>query len=369
MYLFWMPVFFDFETLIARKGRPRTFTRWFEIGAVCIKSARVLSMLVDPVSEWEVTDARSLVTAIYESGMNPRPSIRFWGRTLKRKGHPYFLERYRYHFFRRTEIDSLPFLESAVDFAYAHSLSDMLIKGRSAKNTDVDDVFALHKPFTALHELRELIYDEGDNTLVAHNGKSFDFHVLRGTDARVTRCREILKFHEVKMVDSIPVFRKAVPGHKTYSQPLLYSTIFGEQYNAHIAIDDARALRRIWKHAVKGKSTSAPSRVPSRASVSPSRAPSRASVSPLSLPPPAAKVRPSRPIIIMQRSPRSKKEHVTQIPGIGPATARALANLKIRKISELHALWQERKKEGRTLKGVVRFWRKVEKYLAEWEPV
>lgn len=378
-----MPVFFDFETLIARRGRPRTFTRFFEIGAVCLRNPRVLSMLVDPVAEWEITDAKSLVMAVFDSGMNPRPSIRFWAKTLKRKGHPYFLKRYRHHFRRRTELGPLPYLESASDMAYAHSLTDMIREGRNRESEFDIDVFTLRHPLEALIELRELIYSEGDNTLVAHNGRSFDFHVLKGNACRYTHSRTELRFENVNMVDSIPIFRKLIPGYKTYSQPLLYSSLFGEQYDAHIAIDDARALRKIWVRATTKSKFSSPRRPPPpppSSPVSPSRKPpsppflSRRPLTPLELPPPVTRsprlrtrsLLHERPIIVLQHSPETKKSRVTQIPGIGPSSARSLAQHKIFKISELHAFWLARKKEGKTLKGVVRFWRKVETFLENW---
>ena len=237
-----MPVFFDFETLIGRRGRPRTFTRFFEIGAVCLRSSRVLSMLVDPVVEWDITDAQSLIMAVYESGMNPKPSIRFWARTLKRKGHPYFLKRYKHYFRRRNDLTPLRYMETTTDLAYAHSLRDVIVNGRETTVRGKNDVFGIHDPFDAILELQSIIKDEGDNTLIAHNGKSFDFHVLRGAISR--NFNKMAMFKDVKMVDSIGVFRKAMPEFKTYRQPFLYSTIFGEQYDAHIAIDDARALKR-----------------------------------------------------------------------------------------------------------------------------
>ena len=300
-------------------------------------------MLVDPIIEWEVTDAQSLVMAVYESGMNPKPSIRFWARTLKRKGHPYFLERYRHYFRRRNDLTPLRYLETTTDFVYAHSLRDTIVKGRQSAAPKADDIFGLHDPMDALLELRSLVNDEGDNTLVAHNGKSFDFHVLRGAVSR--HFNKITLFEDVKLLDSITVFRKAKPDFKTFRQPFLYSTIFGEQYDAHIAIDDARALRRLWRHLVA--------------------TPSPKTESPLRLPSTSRFVPKDRPIVSLFASDGPASDSVTSIPGIGPSTARALAQIKVRTIPDLRKLWRDRKKEGKTLKGIVRFWRKVEKYLEQ----
>jgi hypothetical protein len=356
-----MPVFFDFETLIGRRGRPRTFTRFFEIGAVCLRSSRMLSMLVDPVVEWDITDAQSLVMAVYESGMNPKPSIRFWARTLKRKGHPYFLKRYKHYFRRRDELTPLQYLETTTDLVYAHSLRDVIVNGRQTTVRGENDVFGIHDPFDAILELQSIIKDEGDNTLIAHNGKSFDFHVLRGAISR--NFNKMAMFKDVKMVDSIGVFRKAMPEFKTYRQPFLYSTIFGEQYDAHIAIDDARALKRLWCHIVKpplpSPKTSSPLKLPS-----PAMSCSKMKVSGRSL---QNKKVTERPIVSVIVNEVPQSDRVTSIPGIGPSTARSLAQIKVKTVPELYKLWKSRKKEGKTLKGIVRFWRKVEKYLEEDE--
>lgn len=339
-----MPVFFDFETLIARRGRPRTFTRYFELGAVCSKSKRIVSSLVDPIVEWEVTDAESLVMAVYETGMNPRPSIRFWGRTLKRKGHPYFEERYRHHFRNRHELKPLPYLDTATDYAYAHSLRDVVVNGRKLGG---HGVFALRHPMDAIDDLRDLVHEEGDKCLVAHNGKSFDFHVLRGSISR--HCHDKNYLDGISLLDSIPIFRKAMPRFKSYSQPFLYSAIFGEQYDAHIAIDDARALRRIWEHGVSS-----------------SKMRLKVGGRPISKSIPGSGHTDDRPIIVCaQEKEKKTSDHVTSIPGIGPSTARALGKLKITTVTQLRELWLERRRNGETLKGVVRFWRKVGKYFED----
>ena len=345
-----MPVFFDFETLIARRGRPRTFTRFFELGAVCLRSDRVISALVDPLPEWDITDVSSLVSALYDAGMNPRPSVRFWGRTLKRKSHPYFVSRHKHYFKDRKSLSPVPFLDSASDLVYAYSLADTLVRSRDLVHTGADSDECLSTSSDVLCDLRDLAHEEGDKTLVAHNGRSFDFHVMRGSASRCGLGSGY--FDGLHLVDSIPVFRKAIPKLKSYSQPFLYSTIFGEQYDAHIAIDDALALRRIWNFAVPEDWAADCAK---KSIVSSTKRPKKPAVR-------AVRPKEDRPVIVLE-NPVPPDNRVTIIPGIGPATARSLAQLKIHTVPQLRRLWMCRKARGQSLKGVVRFWRKVETYL------
>jgi len=50
-----------------------------------------------------------------------------------------------------------------------------------------------------------------------------------------------------------------IPGYKSFSQPKLYSAIFKRDYNAHVAIDDARALAELCRYVSNKQS---PNKVP-----------------------------------------------------------------------------------------------------------
>ena len=76
---------------------------------------------------------------------------------------------------------------------------------------------------------------------VAHNGRSFDEKIIRGTCAR-----ETVTIEDVIFRDSLPIFRKHLPDQPSYSQPILYKSMFvGQKYHCHHAEDDARALHRM----------------------------------------------------------------------------------------------------------------------------
>lgn len=80
----------------------------------------------------------------------------------------------------------------------------------------------------------------GGGTWIAHNGKSFDFHILR---AHMDKA----ELKHPKFMDSLPVLRRELD-LVSYSQPLVYKALFKDKYKAHHALHDAQALQRIWKH-------------------------------------------------------------------------------------------------------------------------
>lgn len=82
---------------------------------------------------------------------------------------------------------------------------------------------------------------------LAHNGKSFDFKVLQGCAERHSVC---IPKH-IQNVDTLKLFRKYLPGHKSYSQPVLFEKLFKRKYNAHVAIDDAKALATLCQHTAR----------------------------------------------------------------------------------------------------------------------
>ena len=56
----------------------------------------------------------------------------------------------------------------------------------------------------------------------------------------------------------LKLFRKYIPGHKSYSQHILYEALFNKKYNAHVAIDDAIALATLCRHVERSSVVQAP---------------------------------------------------------------------------------------------------------------
>lgn len=134
--------------------------------------------------------------------------------------------------------------------------------GRTCQNRATDFVRWFAVPHTgprfvcekrALRGLVDFTQKANGTAWLAHNGKSFDFKVLAGVSER----HSVPIPRGIQQIDTLHVFRKVIPGHKSYSQPVLYHALFGHKYNAHVAIDDAKALARICKH-VSGTSNTIP---------------------------------------------------------------------------------------------------------------
>ncbi|XP_060593809.1 uncharacterized protein LOC132748252, partial [Ruditapes philippinarum] len=83
--------------------------------------------------------------------------------------------------------------------------------------------------------------------LVAHNGRRFDFSVLVAAVSNVNKLEEFLA-SVVGCLDTLPLFRKTYSDRSSYKQGDLVQDILGIQYNAHDALEDVRALVKLFQH-------------------------------------------------------------------------------------------------------------------------
>ena len=148
----------------------------------------------------------------------------------------------------------------------------------------------------ALQELGAFAEKNNAQTLVAHNGKGHDFHVIDGACDRLGIINCLLR---MSRLDTLPMLRKAFPIRKqnkcSFKLSELYLDMFKEPLrDAHTALADAVALKRIYN----------------------------------SLPIPSIQTVPDALIT----------DSVLHIRGIGKKTAAQLAQLNITKQSELLAL-------------------------------
>ncbi len=228
----------DLETTLSSKipdsvrppGLKRYETRIIEIGAVLWKSPAIRwGCIVNPVPKHipiqSNKDFFEYLMSIYQ---NPTKTVNFWSRVLvKRKS----LHRNMFLFKEEPEV----WLARQVghrtkDFVQWHNQPELGPNFLSEK--------------TALKQLLSFTRKHNTNHWLAHNGNSFDFKVLKGCAER----HNIVLPHDINMTDTLKLFRKYLPGHKSYSQPILYKNLFQKNYNAHVAIDDAIALSEICHH-------------------------------------------------------------------------------------------------------------------------
>ncbi len=83
--------------------------------------------------------------------------------------------------------------------------------------------------------------------LVAHNGRKFDFPILTSILGKLNLF-DLFQGTVTGFVDSLSVFRKVYPGLACYKQQVLVQDIIGQVYAAHDAVEDVRALGKLFHH-------------------------------------------------------------------------------------------------------------------------
>ena len=78
--------------------------------------------------------------------------------------------------------------------------------------------------------------------LCAHNGESLDIRVLLLAAAASGKSQN-LKAVVRGFADTLPIFKKEIPGKKSYSQGKLFEELVGGKYQAHDALKDVTALQ------------------------------------------------------------------------------------------------------------------------------
>lgn len=303
----------DLETTIASKipdhirpkGQKRFETRIIEIGATHVKKNRQWGCLVNPLPSSAVlntpNDLFSLLRRMYQK---PDATINFWSSVL----------------LKRKSLRPDMFLHNEPPLVWSNRTTFNRAKDfvRWHNNPAIGPAFISEK-----HALEQLLAFTKDEPIwYAHNGRSFDFKILKGC---AQRCG--LQYR-VKEIDTLREFRKCLPGHKSYSQPILYKALFNQTYNAHVAIDDALALKRLCAYAAdKSVDTPVAKRI----------------ASPVERRPPISPITVKRPMNLTFKGGRAlSKTDVIKLRGIGPKTSRALAAEHIFTIKQLKAEFDKR---------------------------
>ena len=226
----------DLETTIAGRisdtirppGQKRFETRIIEIGAVHWKhNQKQFKCLVNPIPKHSVLkNPEDLFSLLRSMHQKPDATLNFWSTVLV----------------KRNSLNNKMFL---------HNEPPEVWRNRTIVNRAKDFIRWHNDPSlgpqfkTESQALQELIhFTRSEPTWLAHNGNSFDFKVLQGC---AERTKNIIP-KNIQMVDTLKLFRQYIPGYKSYSQPKLYAEIFKRNYNAHVAIDDAKALAELCVH-------------------------------------------------------------------------------------------------------------------------
>ena len=213
---------------IRRPGFKRYETRIIEIGAVLWQTPDTrYQALVNPIcTSARIGTAKELFQHLKDMHQHPTRTLNFWSSVLvKRKSLTRAMLGESPEVWLARQVDS-----RAKTFVQWHNRPET---GPSFV-TEKEGLLGL-LAFTKRHGL---------NTWLAHNGNSFDFKVLDGCAER----HAVLIDSNIQKRDTLKIFRKQLPGHKSYSQPILYEKLFRQKYNAHVAIDDAIALSKLCEH-------------------------------------------------------------------------------------------------------------------------
>ena len=226
----------DLETTIAGKcdhrikGEKRFETRILEIGAVnWCNPSETFGCLVNPIpEEVSLNSAKDLIDWLQTNYQKPTPTIQFWSKVLVNGNS------LRANMFLHPEDPHIWLRQSA-----ANKAKDFI---RWRNNPTIGPTFVSEK-----QGLQQLIAFTKNRDWLAHNGNSFDYKVLQGCSNRT----DVIIPDSIRKFDSLKIFRKTIPGYKSYSQPKLYAAIFKKDYNAHIAIDDAKALAELCQYVTE----------------------------------------------------------------------------------------------------------------------
>ena len=345
----------DLETTISSRipdevqpaGKKRYETRILEIGLVAWHQPEATwGTLVNPIpSDIPITSPKDLFDYLMRVHQNPTRTMQFWSKVLvKRKS----LTRDMFRVPESPEVWLARGIQhKCKDFVRWHN-------DPSCGPEWLDEKQALLKLLKTTRRLKA-------NTWLAHNGNSFDFKVLQGCAIR----HGVVLDESIQKLDTLRHFRKHIPGHKSYSQPILYKAIFGEHYNAHVAIDDAKALARLCKHVQQAPAVKAPiGRKAPAVKAQPVRAKAPMGRKKMDLTFRKAQSFNGTP----SRKPLAKRlfkpGNVTQLRGVGVKTASALAVLGINTVQQFHANYKRNGDDWlrKILPAGVR-WRAVSKSL------
>jgi len=326
----------DLETTIAGKcdhrapGTKRYETRITEIGCVNWQNPEeTFSYLVNPIpSDVKLENGKSLMNWLKDNYQKAAPTVNFWAKVLTNRGSltsKMFINQEPPEIWNR-----MTAINKANDLARWHNTPGIGPQMLTEKEA-----------------LQKLIAFTAGRAWIAHNGNSFDYKVLQGTSLRTG----VVIPNTIEKHDSLKIFRKMIPGYTSFSQPKLYSAIFKRDYNAHVAIADARALADLCRYVANKQSSnkvpqSTPMKVPQSTPMTPKKAPKK---KPMDL---TFGTKKTLQKTYVKKNYTQKITKLIQIRGIGPKSITALSTVGVFTILQLK---QKVKTDRNFLKDILPF--------------
>ena len=241
---------YDLETTFLQKGQKRPSQRIIEIGIYT--PYKKFQRMVNPCEKYATGE--EIIQSLDDMKQAPEASLRFWTKLLiGKKALPSHLKRQN----TLKQADAISKLLLRSDVAKEqHTISDKYTINQwlyaleehhdkvNVAQQYLDKYEAKETPKSLLFHTTKSVLTEalsfGEKyTWIAHNGKSFDMPIVLGNCDRCNLLHDSISFE-----DSLPMLRRKL-NLASYSQPLVYKSLFSSSYKAHHALEDATALYRI----------------------------------------------------------------------------------------------------------------------------
>jgi DNA polymerase III epsilon subunit-like protein len=201
-------VVFDLETSFIRKGCHRTDSLILEIGAVCSTTGKTFQTLVNPFLSCTGTLHDALV---HSRTQKVSTTLEFWHGLVCSGG-----------------------TAQKTDRALAEEIETTLLQEQAPSTQEALRNFESF--------VRENAREVNTCALVAHNGRSFDFKVMRGNAAADSFWAD----NELVYIDSYhDIARRLYPERKKYGLMPLFQDLVGGKFKHHRALNDAVATNKV----------------------------------------------------------------------------------------------------------------------------
>ena len=241
---------YDLETTFLQKGQKRPSQRIIEIGMYTPE--KQFQRMVNPCEKY--ANGEEIIQSLDDMKQTPDASLRFWTKLLiGKKALPSQLKRQN----TLKQADAISKLLVRSDIAkeqyaisdkyttkqWLYALEEHHDKVNVAQQY-LDKYEAKETPKSLLFHTTKSVLTEalsfGEKyTWIAHNGKAFDMPIVLGNCDRCNIVPDSIRFE-----DSLHMLRRKL-NLPSYSQPIVYKSLFSSSYKAHHALEDAKALHKI----------------------------------------------------------------------------------------------------------------------------
>ncbi len=240
---------YDLETTFLQKGQKRPSQRILELALYT--PSKQYQRMVNPCKEY--ADGKELIKSLDDMKQAPEATLRFWTKLLvEKKALPSQFKRQNAlkqadaisKLLRRSDIALMEASKSEyTPRQWLYALEENHDKVSVAQQF-LDKYKVNEKPkgllfYTTKSVLTEALAIGEKYMWIAHNGKAFDMPIVLGNCDRCNLVPDGIAFE-----DSLPMFRRKL-NLASYSQPLVYKSLFSSSYKAHHALEDAKALYKI----------------------------------------------------------------------------------------------------------------------------